>query len=98
MENLDLKKYMTVAEARDALGASQRAIWRVIDRVGRENCCITFLGRTLVRRDALDAMKAHFYPYYSEAHQAMVKAWGAEGGNAKARNAKRAKKARAAKR
>ena len=98
MENIDLKQYMTVTEARDALGAGQRAIWRVINRVGREKCCITFLGRTLIRRASLDDLKAHFYPYYSEAHQAMVKTWGAEGGNAKARNAKKAKKARAAKR
>lgn len=95
MENIDLKKYMTVTEARDAIGASQRAIWRILDRVGRDKCCITFLNRTLVRRDSLDLLKAHYYPYYSEAHQAMVKTWGAEGGNQKAKNAKKAKRATA---
>lgn len=98
MENIDLKKYMTVTEARDAIGASQRAIWRILDRVGRDKCCITFLNRTLVRRDSLDLLKAHYYPYYSEAHQAMVKTWGSEGGNQKAKNAKNAKNAKKAKR
>lgn len=94
MEPIDLSQYMTVAEARDAIGAAQRGIWRAIARAGRDKVTIKFLGRTLVRKDAINTLKKHFYPYYSEAHQEMVKKWGAKGGtqkglNIKARSAKR---------
>jgi len=87
MEKIDLSKYLTIAELRDELGCSQRAVWRVIDRVGREKCCIRFLNATLVRKSMLEELRAHYYPYYSDAHQAMVKQWGAQGGATKAANA-----------
>lgn len=95
MKNLDLSKLMTIAEAREALGCGQRAIYRIIDRAGRENVVVELLGRTLVRKDALETLKAHYYPYYSEAHQAMVKEWGRRGGTQKAVNARRGGRRRA---
>lgn len=95
MKNVDLSKLMTIAEARAALGCGQRAIYRIIDRAGRKNVVVELLGRTLVRKDALETLKAHYYPYYSEAHQAMVKEWGRRGGTKKAVNARQGGRRRA---
>lgn len=92
MQKIDLEQYMTITEAREALGSGQRGIWRAIERAGRENVCFTFLGRTLVRKDKIDLLREHYYPYYSEAHQKMVKAWGAAGGHAKAKKTRAAAK------
>jgi len=92
MERVDLSKYLTIAEAREAIGCGQRTLWRIIDRVGRQRCCIRVLNATLVKKSMLEELRAHYYPYYSDAHQAMVREWGASGGEAKAANA-RAKKA-----
>ena len=81
----DLSPYMTALEVQAALGCSPRAVWRSIQRAGgREGICIKILNRTLIRKDKLDLLKAHYYPYYSEAHQANVKAWGAKGGTIRA--------------
>jgi len=87
-ETIDLSQYMTVAEARDLIGAAPRGIWRAIARAGRDKVTVKFFGRTLVRKDAIEAIRAHYYPYYSEAHQAMVKKWGAKGGTQKVINNK----------
>jgi hypothetical protein len=95
MKNVDLSKLMTLAEARAALGCGHRAIYRIIDRVGRENVVVELLGRTLIRKDALESLKAHYYPYYSEAHQSMVKEWGRRGGTQKAVNARQGGRRRA---
>jgi hypothetical protein len=92
MEKINLGDYMTVAEAREALGASQRGIWRAISRAGRDKVCIRFLDRTLVKKSALAVLKEHYYPYYSEAHQSKVKEWGSRGGKAKAAAKKAVKK------
>jgi hypothetical protein len=89
VEKINLGDYMTVAEARDAIGASPRGIWRAISRAGRDKVCIRFLDRTLVRRSALEVLKQHFYPYGSDAHQGMVREWGRRGGTAKAKTAKK---------
>lgn len=89
---IDLEKLMTVAEARDAIGCSPRAIWRAIQRAGRDGVVVEVLGRTMVRKDRLEVIRQHYYPYYSEAHQAQVKEWGRKGGSAKAANARAAKR------
>lgn len=86
MDAIDISQYMTVTEARDAIGASQRAIWRVLDRAGREEVTIKFLGRTLVRRDALPKLEAAFFPFGSENRERAVREWGRAGGAAKAAN------------
>jgi hypothetical protein len=90
MTSIRLEDYMTVQEARAAIGCSPRAIWRAIARVGRERVVVEILGRTMVRKANLDEIKAHYYPYYSEAHQAMVREWGRRGGTQKGVNAKKA--------
>ncbi len=96
--SLNLDDYMTVQEAREAIGCSPRAIWRAIARAGRERVVVEILGRTLVKKASLDEIKAHYYPYYSEAHQAMVKEWGRRGGTQKGINAKKAARRTARKR
>lgn len=92
MDKIDLSLYLTIPEARDAIGASQRGIWRAISRAGRDKVTVKFLGRTLVKKSAIEELKSHFFPYYSEAHQSMVKKWGAKGGTQKRINAERAAK------
>lgn len=96
MENINLAEYMTREEVQEALGCSARGFWRALDRAGRDEVSITFLGRTLVRKKSLDALKQCYYPRGSDARSEMSKAWGARGGHAKAANA--AAKARRAKR
>lgn len=95
MESIDLKNYLTVNEAAEAMGASLSGFWRAIRRIGRDKVCIEFLSRTLVRKDRLHLLKENFYPYYSDAHQAKVKEWGAKGGHAKAANAQQGGRRRA---
>lgn len=82
----DLGDYLTVEEAAEAIGCNRRAVQRAMTRAGIDDVSILFLGRRLVRSDKLDVIKAHYYPYYSEAHQAMVKQWGKMGGSTKAAN------------
>lgn len=85
----DLGDYITMKEAALTIGCNYRAIQRAINRAGIDEVTITFLGRRLVRIDKLDVIKAHYYPYYSDAHQAMVKEWGRRGGSTKAANRKK---------
>lgn len=88
---LDTANYLTIAEAQAALGCSPRGVYRAITRARAAGNVVTeeVFGRTLVIRSALDTLKKFYFPYYSEAHQAMVKQWGSKGGTAKARNASR---------
>jgi hypothetical protein len=45
---------------------------------------VTLFGRSLLPRENLAVIKSYYFPYYSEAHQAKVKEWGAAGGATKA--------------
>lgn len=91
----DPTDYMTLGEAQKALGCSRRALYRAIERCGRENCTVTILGKTVVPRAKLEAIRQHYYPYYSEQHQAMVREWGRRGGAQKAINARKTTRKRA---
>lgn len=86
MDQIDLSQYMTVTDARDAIGCSQRAIWRVLDRAGRDEVTTKFLGRTLVLRSALPKLAAAYYPFGSENRERAARQWGQAGGLAKAAN------------
>lgn len=92
LPNLD--DYMTTADAMAALGCNHRTLYRALNRAGIDEVSISWLGRRLIRKDAMETIRQHYYPYYSEQHQAMVKKWGASGGARKAAN----RQARAAKR
>jgi hypothetical protein len=94
---IDTANYMTISEAQAALGCSPRGIYRAIARARAAGNAVTeeVFGKTLVIKSALDTLKAFYFPYYSEAHQAVVKSWGSAGGKAKAKNARQAGRKRA---
>lgn len=85
---MDVKEYMTLREAAEAVGTNLRGLFRVLNRCREEGVDPreTVLGRTVIKRSALPILVAHYYPYYSEAHQRRVKEWGAAGGSTKAAN------------
>lgn len=92
---IDTQKYLTVSEAMEELCCSRRSLYRAMDRVGKDTVSEEFFSRRLILRSKLGLLRDHFYAYYSDAHQKMVKEWGSRGGTAKAENLR---KARAAKR
>ena len=92
MTIIDPSKYLTVEEAMAAIGCSRRALYRAMDRVGRDEVSLDFLGRRLIFTDKLPLLQEHYYPYYSDAHQNMVKEWGRRGGTQKGINRKKAER------
>lgn len=94
---IDLKDYLTIDEAGAAIGGNRRAVYRAIKRAqaaGRD-VSVTILGKTLVPRAKVAVLKDFYFPYYSEAHQKMVKQWGAAGGRQAGVTKRKQKKARA---
>ena len=86
---IETNDYLTVEDAMVALGCSKRGVYRSAARAAESGHDVfaELFGIRLIRRSAIAAMKQHYYPYYSEAHQAHVKEWGSKGGSAKAKNA-----------
>lgn len=86
---IETNNYLTAADVMQELGCARRGVYRAIARAKAAGHEVTenVLGRTLVKRSSLAVLKKFYFPYYSEAHQAMVKKWGSKGGTAKARNA-----------
>ena len=86
---IETDNYLTVAEAMEALGCPRRAVYRAIARakLAGHDVTETVRGREMIVRKMLPTLKNFYFPYYSEAHQAMVREWGRKGGSAKARNA-----------
>ena len=80
---IDTAKYLTVEQAMEELCCSRRALYRAMDRVGRDNVSEEFFSRRLILRSKLEVLREHYYPYYSTAHQSMVKKWGSKGGTQK---------------
>lgn len=95
MATIDLNLYLTIEDAAKAVGCSRRALYRAIARIGREEVCVSVLGRSLVKKSAVAEIKKHYYPHTSAARKAMAKEWGAAGGRRKAANARKASKSRA---
>jgi hypothetical protein len=90
MSKIDTAQFMTIDEAAEAVGCNRRALYRCMNRAGFDTVTTLLFGKRLVLRDKIDVIKANYFPYYSEAHQKMVKTWGAAGGTAKAANRKKA--------
>ena len=86
---IELSDYLTIAEAREAVGCSLRGLYRIIDRVEAEGHAPrqTLFGRVVIPRAMLQLLKDNYFPYYSEAHQKKVKTWGQKGGSTKRANA-----------
>ena len=86
---IETDDYLTVEDAMAALGCSKRGVYRSAARAveSGHDVFAELFGIRLIMRSAIAAMKKHYYPYYSKAHQARVKEWGSKGGSAKAKNA-----------
>ena len=91
-EKVDLNDYLTRKEVQQLLGCSPRAFWRAVERAGKDKVCVLVLGRTLVPKSAVETIRQNYYPRGSESSSEMAKVWGASGGNAKAANARSAKR------
>lgn len=94
----DTDKLLTVEEAGEQIGANRRAVYRALKRAAAAGKQVTVevFGRTLIPVANVAVLREFYFPYYSDAHQRMVKKWGASGGNtrwAKARAAKRSTRA-----
>lgn len=83
---IETNDYVTMAEARDILAASERGFYNAIRRVGLEKTTIELWGIRLVKKSMLDAIDEVYYPVGSKRRAEAAKTWGANGGNAKARN------------
>lgn len=89
---IDTDDYLTREQAAAAAGCSMSSLYRAIRRAEKETgkkIGTEVFGVTIYHRDALEVIKHHFFPYYSDRHQELVKTWGARGGAAKARNRRR---------
>lgn len=87
---IDTDKFLTVEQAGKRIGANKRATYRAIKRAIADGKTVTvsIFGRTLVPVEAVAVLKEYYYPYYSEAHQRMVREWGSRGGEQKGINAR----------
>jgi hypothetical protein len=82
---MNIADLLTPVQAAEAIGAtSKRAVYRAIARAkaAGEDVTVAPFGTMLVRKDKLAVLKDYYFPYYSEAHQAKLKKWGAAGGAA----------------
>lgn len=79
---IDLDQYLTIDQTCEALGCNRRAVYRAIKRAkaAGKDVSVVVLGKILVLKKAVATVKQFYFPYYSEAHQRMVKQWGAAGG------------------
>lgn len=92
---IELNDYLTIEQAAEAVGCNRRALYRSMKRAAAAGLptTVTILGKTVVPKAAVAGIKANYFPYYSDQHQAMVKVWGARGGTQKGiNNRKRAAK------
>lgn len=89
---IETNDYLTPTDAAKELGCPRRTLYRAIERAEAAGvvCRATVLGKAVLLRAAMPAIEQHYFPYYSEQHQAMVKAWGAAGGKQKKINRERA--------
>jgi hypothetical protein len=81
----DTDKLLTIDEAAEAIGApNKRPVYRALKRAAEAGrvLSVSLFGRTLVPVANVEELKEHYFPYYSEQHQRMVKKWGASGGRA----------------
>jgi hypothetical protein len=94
---IEINDFLTIEQAAKAVGCNRRALYRAMKRAAEAGLptTVTILGKTVVPRAAVAGIKSHYFPYYSENHQKMVKVWGAAGGTQKGINSrKRATKTR----
>ena len=86
---IDLDKLWTIAQVGTHMGTNARAVYRALKRAkedGQPELCVSVLNRVLIPVENIPVIQKYYYPYYSEAHQANVKKWGARGGSTKKAN------------
>ena len=85
---IETNDYMTVPEAMAAVDCSRRSLYRAMQRAVEAGATVyaTVLGRRVILRSALPAIKANYFPFGSDERSAMAKVWGATGGATKAAN------------
>jgi hypothetical protein len=88
MKPVDVNDYLTITATMKALGCPRRTLARVIARAEETGKKVTeeILGRVVIHKSKIAVLKQFYYPYNSEAHQKMVKKWGAAGGRQKGIN------------
>lgn len=82
---MKVEDLLTFPQAAQAMGTTnRRAVYRAVSRAVADghDIIVEVFGKKLIRRDAVKKLTEYYYPYYSEAHQRMVKKWGAAGGKA----------------
>lgn len=84
---IDTNDYMTIGEATEAIGASQRAFQRAMDRAGKDKVTATFWGHRVVIKKKLPLIEKYYFKRGTDrAHQIAV-ASGSKGGKQKHLNA-----------
>lgn len=86
---IDTDDFVSLAEARDILSASPRGFYRAIRRAGLDKVSVELWGMRVVRKAMLPLIEENYFPTGSERRSEAAKEWGAAGGTAKARRAKR---------
>jgi hypothetical protein len=87
---IDPNEFLTAEQAAVEMGApNKRSLYRAMKRAraAGETITVELFGRSLIPRAKIEVLKRYYYPYYSEAHQSMVKEWGRRGGAQKWKNA-----------
>jgi hypothetical protein len=84
----ELDKYITAEAVEAELGCSRRAVWRLIARAEAAGHKVSemIFGRRVILKKALPTLAGLYYPVGSENRSAAAKAWGHQGGTAKAAN------------
>ena len=87
---IDPDEFLTAEQAAVEMGApNKRSLYRAMKRAREagETVTVELFGRSLIPRAKIEVLKRYYYPYYSDAHQSMVKEWGRRGGAQKWKNA-----------
>ena len=90
---IDPAQYLTIKEAAAAIGApNKRAVYRAINRAkdDGEEPTVSIFGRTLVKKAAIDGLKAYYFPFGSEQRHAASIFWGSIGGTKRQENRRKA--------
>jgi hypothetical protein len=88
---IDTDDYLTVEEVMEAIGCSQRSVYRAIDAAAADGIQVTttIFGKRLIVRKMLDAVRSRYFPFGSDRRHEMALECGRLGGLTKAANRRR---------
>jgi hypothetical protein len=87
---MELKEFLTMAQAAAAVGCSRRTLYRVVDRVGAGDVVTQAFGKQLIHKSKVPLLKKAYLPLGTERRLKAAIAWGAAGGTQKSVNRRRA--------